>query len=716
MSLSNIANPKSILAKLLAQENLIVEHKKTHTASFDPVNRVLTLPIWKEMSVDIYDLLVGHEVGHAWETPPQGWHTAIEKKGRGFKSFLNVVEDARIEKKIKNRYPGLRAPFYRGYRELFDSNFFGVDEDRVATLSLIDRLNLHFKIGSLLNVPFESNEKTYVDRMEKLDTWEDVYNLAEELYTYHKENPTTEFDDLDYEENGFGESEDDESDERSNNKLGSKGSRSGDEYDPQSHTDKAFRENEASLLSNDLHPYVYVNLPTANLDDAIIDHKVLYNGCDFSVWDNYSEYVVKHFNGQRDFTEKEKMVFDKGRLYNEYKEKNMKFIMYLVKEFELKRNASQYMRASVSKTGELDTNKVWSYKLKEDLFKRVTKLPNGKNHGMVMYVDWSGSMVNNITNTIEQTLILADFCKKVSIPFEVFAFSDNSFLRKLKYGTEDMSFRKNKFSKRHKEIAFEGHNVYLMNLLSNRMSKVEYRNAQHRLLQLGAAYDDSDFSSYEHRYSRSLRTNSVPKYLTLHGTPLDESIVLATYFIEKFKAANKLDVANTIFLTDGDGSETRCAWDNGLYKSFVSEAGSKLYNVVLKDVATGTTVTSKPNEPMAIALLKMLKAKTNTNLVGYFISGRSMKSTIYSMAQSYGQHVDIEQALKFARKNKYFGMDNTGYDKYFIVLGKDLEVQESKIDVKDDFNKRELLKAFVSNQKNKVLNRILLNKFIEQIA
>ena len=103
MSLSNIANPKSILAKLLAQENLIVEHKKTHTASFDPKNRVLTLPIWKEMSVDIYDLLVGHEVGHAWETPPQGWHTAIEKKGKGFRSFLNVVEDARIEKKIKKQ-------------------------------------------------------------------------------------------------------------------------------------------------------------------------------------------------------------------------------------------------------------------------------------------------------------------------------------------------------------------------------------------------------------------------------------------------------------------------------------------------------------------------------------------------------------------------------------------------------------------------------------
>ena len=106
MSTKNISNQKSVLAKLLAQENITVEHRKISTAYFDPKNRILGLPIWKDMSPDVYDLLVGHEVGHAWETPPEGWHSAIEEKGKGFKSFLNVVEDARIEKLIKNRYPG----------------------------------------------------------------------------------------------------------------------------------------------------------------------------------------------------------------------------------------------------------------------------------------------------------------------------------------------------------------------------------------------------------------------------------------------------------------------------------------------------------------------------------------------------------------------------------------------------------------------------------
>ena len=55
---------KGALAKLLATENLTVEHCKCETASFDVINRVLSLPLWIA-SESVYDMLVGHEVGHA---------------------------------------------------------------------------------------------------------------------------------------------------------------------------------------------------------------------------------------------------------------------------------------------------------------------------------------------------------------------------------------------------------------------------------------------------------------------------------------------------------------------------------------------------------------------------------------------------------------------------------------------------------------------------
>ena len=41
---------KSQLAKLLATEDLIVEHKHVETASFNVHDRVLTLPCWEKAS------------------------------------------------------------------------------------------------------------------------------------------------------------------------------------------------------------------------------------------------------------------------------------------------------------------------------------------------------------------------------------------------------------------------------------------------------------------------------------------------------------------------------------------------------------------------------------------------------------------------------------------------------------------------------------------
>ena len=53
---------KSQLAKLLATEDLVVEHRCIETAQFNVHTRVLTLPQWERASNDVYDMLVGHEV------------------------------------------------------------------------------------------------------------------------------------------------------------------------------------------------------------------------------------------------------------------------------------------------------------------------------------------------------------------------------------------------------------------------------------------------------------------------------------------------------------------------------------------------------------------------------------------------------------------------------------------------------------------------------
>jgi hypothetical protein len=724
MSVANIQNQKSVLAKLLAQENISVEHKKVSTAYFDPKNRILVLPIWKDMSADLYDLLVGHEVGHAWETPAEGWHSAIEEKGKGFKSFLNIVEDARIEKCIKNRYPGIRAPMYRGYKELFDKNFFGVVDLDLNTLSLIDKLNLHFKIGNFLNIHFSEEEKPYVNRMSNLQTWEDVYKLASDLYDYQKEINQKEYDDIrineDYEcsDDNFDindyDGEEIESNSKTNVKVGKGSYYSGEE--PYSFTDEIFREKEKSLLSPDVMPYVYANLPKLNFKDFIISYKDIYYGMDFSKMDSYSNdlyNMIFHPNIKKEQMEEESNVLNKGVLYNEYRNKNLKFINYLVKEFELKKNAEQLARASVSKTGELCMEKIWSYKLREDLFKRVTKIPNGKNHGMVMFLDWSGSMTSNITYTIEQILVLGDFCKKVNIPFEVFAFSDNPRLLDFKkISKEEMS---NRFSKNTKDIGLNPQ-VHLLNFLSSQMSKNSYREAQFRLLQIAKIYEkENNNLNFLSSFLYKARLTTVPYYLTLSGTPLNEAIAIANYFVSWYKEQNKIDVLSTIFLTDGDGAATDTIFDeNQNLKKFQSSSNN--VNLVIKDTETNKSAISLSGEPVTSGLLRLLQMRSNTKLIGYFITERNVKYTAQYVVHNYGKNVEQSKIQEYLRKNKFYSVKDIGYDEYFIVQSKDLAITEDELQVNDVSAKREMLKAFIRKQKNKILNRVLLNKFIEQIA
>ena len=60
---------KGTLAKLLAQEDLIVEHRQVETAQFDVEKRILTLPMWEKAEASVIDMLIAHEVGHALYTP-----------------------------------------------------------------------------------------------------------------------------------------------------------------------------------------------------------------------------------------------------------------------------------------------------------------------------------------------------------------------------------------------------------------------------------------------------------------------------------------------------------------------------------------------------------------------------------------------------------------------------------------------------------------------
>jgi hypothetical protein len=171
---------KGMLARLLATEDLIVEHKKVETACFNVHTRVLTLPMWEKASNTVYDMLVAHEVSHALYTPDEDWSEQVKVP----QQFVNIVEDARVEKLMKRRYMGLAKTFYGAYKELHEQDFFAIGDEDVSTYNLADRVNLFYKVGNFLPLSFNQEEFEIVDMIGAAETFGDALIAAEVLYKY----------------------------------------------------------------------------------------------------------------------------------------------------------------------------------------------------------------------------------------------------------------------------------------------------------------------------------------------------------------------------------------------------------------------------------------------------------------------------------------------------------------------------------------------------
>ena len=196
-------NQTSLLAKLLATENITVQQTPgIKTAMFDLKGRVLMLPLWQGISDDLRDLLIVHETGHALDTPDAETYkkayegitsrvfpneTVSKSLQSTVQGFLNVVEDARIDKRQKRRYPGSRKNYLVGYKELMERDFFGTARRDINSMGFIDRLNIWFKGGNINGkIDFTPEEKVFVRKAEGLETFAEVVALTEEIYAYCK--------------------------------------------------------------------------------------------------------------------------------------------------------------------------------------------------------------------------------------------------------------------------------------------------------------------------------------------------------------------------------------------------------------------------------------------------------------------------------------------------------------------------------------------------
>ena len=709
---------KGTLAKLLATENLTVEHRKVTTASFDVVNRVLVLPIWKTASSTVYDLLVGHEVGHALYTPDTD-HDA----NRG---FVNVLEDVRIEKMMKRTYPGLRKSFYEGYTELNDDDFFGVNDEDLTKIPFIDRINLWFKGNP--DIQFSTEEQVYVDRAAKTETFDEVVQLAIDLFGRAekiedaKDEEEAELDkdlgdmdlsgdvewDMQPSNDGKQEQQQQQIQQQSSNQphapvgtpnatptMGNE--RTFDETE--TITDEAFNQALETLIDDNCKEWKYLTIPNVDVDHYIIGYKKIQDDLREHYYNPKQQHVVtddehirfiEYMNQQREYMEKKFIT---------YKKQSQKEVNYLIKQFEMKKSADQYKRQATSKTGVINTNSLYKYKLTDDIFKRITTVPDGKNHGLVFHIDWSGSMTHVLLDTLKQTFNLVWFCRKAGIPFRVLAF-------------QDCYFRSNSSDE---YARFKPNDLYI----NDSFKMLELLSSQ----QNSKSLDESMKVIFMQVHAMGgYRVNAHEEY-QLGGTPLAEAIMCTRQLVEKMKKVENVQKVNVVCLTDGEANplsyvceEDREGYFSNRFTRCLAHASACVY--FLRDKKTGyTKKLSTHAYHTTKEIVAFFREITDYNWIGIRLCSKSDLGRTLRYNEVDTRGIDVDKVWK---KQRYFSISNQmGFSEQIYMPDRNIGEGSEEIQVTqkgESATKAELTRAFKKHMGSKTSNKTVLNKFIEQIA
>jgi ACT domain-containing protein len=714
-----------VLARLLANENISVTQGNYPTAFFDVKKRELGLPNWKEMGKDVYDLLVGHEVGHALETPTN----FVEIIGEASipHGYLNVVEDIRIEKKMLAKYPGLVGNFKRGYKELiYDRNLFEVADKDISLLPFMDRLNLKAKGRDLIDVPFTEEEMPYFTKAMSVETFEDVIAVCKEILAWlkakkqkqkdensapkpSKEQPqkkekTEMSSDEDDSEDEAAESESDDvlpeitgdpkdeiedEEEKTESETSSGPATDAEDEDdteeetsPESKendvtdeeleevaTDAAFERNQETLVEGS-GSAVLQGMNRAQYELLKMDYSALNAARDARIDRLYPYQQVFPVDAWKKFQLESKALVNS-----------------MVKEFEMRKAAYRSMRATVSTKGTIDVNKLHSYKYNDQMFKQLTHMADAKSHGMVMLIDYSGSMHPVLSGVIRQTLTLMSFCKRVNIPFQVFAFTSRTSTE-----SERQVFKHNFFKTTNGKSFYDISNLQLLELFSSKMPKSVYEKTCEKV------------------FWRTVNEYIQAPQESLSNTPLNAALMAMHFAIADFRKMYTVQKMNLVVLTDGDSNPP--ALFHGSDSTFVSKALNK--KVVVAD-----------------KIIELGMKRDDTERLVKSITDMNVKTINYHLIDSRSKHV-LNQAFDWenlasetvmtAQKNlKTEGVvvfdNNKGYSRRFLISTKVMNAAaDAELEIHGDVNFKQAAKALTKFGNAKQKSRLLSQKFADVIS
>lgn len=797
-------NSKSILTKALAEENLRVQFDPSApTAMCDVANRVITLPVWEGLSDAARDLMIGHEIGHALYTPDidKGkacigpWTSAAEDIGGNVhalyvQGIMQIVEDVRIERKVKDKYPGLRRDFSTGYRELFDKNFFGTDDIDVSKSSFGDRINLHFKVGVYLAIPFSAEEQEIVDRIANINTFEDTIALTDEVFRFiggqrqdvqqpkneqammaapmmnAKEGENDSQGENSVNSNGEQQKGDgtsasgNQQNDKQKNENGSKNngkSQNGDKSDqsmgsspmgagtglapelPTMRTQSNFDANQKKTVSKNVYSVNNSTIPDPNPNRMILPCK------------KAQEMLTTHFQYVRNHGTAYNTIMSRiDAKYSRLITNSNPLIGQLIQQFDMKKAADEQKRTTTSRSGKLDTDRLCLHKITDDIFLNYSTIADGKNHGMVMFIDWSSSMQESTEDVLTQVVMLSQFCKRMAIPFDVYLFSSQYNVLDthlgIRRGAEDFELgsykqweSKGKRSSLRKSNNKGGNSTLdtydddyrggqevlaLLHVLSSDMKNNEFNEALKNVYTLGQFV--SSPRDLTEGLGISSRVSFTPAGFGQGNTPLDSTIIAAMKIIPEFQKKHSVQIVNTIFLTDGETGYSPISCGGGMNsKSFVyCPFNKKEYDV--SKYARSTD-----------ALLHIFGDVTGSNTIGFYIIGKAgycpywqgdrkeeakkLNAIGFYDAPSTRYYESFDYITKMTVMDKSNPIVNHGYDRLFVLPNNhDIADMDSVDDVMDTLKSNatfaRIRSTFFKAVEKRGNSRAFINRFSDVIA
>ena len=699
----------SIFAKALASENISFSFDpNAKTAAFDVQNRHLIMPVWNVSPV-LQSMLIAHEISHALWTPYEASDRLLRQaEAEGYcpktvQRIANVIEDVRIERLMKEKYPGTRRDFFLGYKEIVDTDLFEFSKMDMDKAGPLTRINLHMKWGipGFMSVNLDEVEKEIVDEILAVETFEEVIALAKRLCNSDHKPLRDEIEKM---KQKFASGQGDEDGNQGEEMVPGEGMdglkdvgecigrKTGETYDASSLVISPLTNYKDQIISTD-EVHQIMRLRGVYNSDRIID--------------NYRQFVRE----------------------------SDAFVRQLVAQFERRKAADEIRKERPKQTGNLNLDRLHEYRTADDIFLSKIVKQDGKNHGIVFMIDFSGSMGSVLENCILQVMQLVWFCEKAKIPFEVFAFTDmprpfdsgreaarkeyikanpdDPWGERFVYHTDPQTA-----SKHPNAIKING--AKLINLASSR----DGREVREQILAgLYAAYCG------EARGSRPI---------PMGGTPTVESIMLVSQFMQEWVRDNNIQIPTLMVVTDGQPNSINVQDEEKFGRPFYYMEEN--HNLTVTNEVFGTVYSmsgkdySHTNLSNAIiaTMLESIRTSLNARIVGMYVGGRTFSDNDYGTfcvgqkewrGQARGKVYDTISSPRFKKAAQMYKEDGCivlhdsifpGYDAYFLIKTPKAVRDEEAIVESGTFAK--IKNTFVKTMGKRNSSRVFLSKYIDIVA